>query len=123
MLGVLEFSAGHFENATEFISQAVGINPQNGQYHNNLGMAYRAVDRLDDAIQCYRRAMDIDKRVGEAEYNLANPLTAANEPLAAITHYEHVLARAPNHSGARNNFALALKALGRLQDAREQLQN
>ncbi len=114
MLGVLEYSAEHYEAAVEFISRAVGISPQNGQYHNNLGMAYRALDRLDDAIQCYRRALDINAEGFEAEYNLANAL-------AAVAHYQHVLVQAPNHGGVRNNLALALKALGRLQEAREQL--
>ena len=121
MLGVLEYSAGHYEAAAELISQAVGIDPQNGQYHNNLGMAYRAVDRLDDAIKCYRRGLDIDADGFETEYNLANALAADDELLDAVAHYEHVLVRAPEHGGARNNLALALKALGRLQEAQEQL--
>ena len=118
----LSIRLGITKEPLSFLARAGSLNPHNSQIPNNLGMAYRALDRLDDAIACYRRALAIDADGLETEYNLANALRAADDLLTAVAHYEHVLAQSPDHGGARkNNLALTLKALGRLQDARGQL--
>ena len=38
----------------------IGSDPQNAQAHNNLGVAYEALGKTDEAIEAYSRATELD---------------------------------------------------------------
>ena len=78
--------------------------------------AYRA-NRLPEAIQAYRAAVQQDPSLFEGHYNLGlAAMQAGNLPLA-LTAYETALAVQPASLDARYNFALALKQGNYLADA------
>ena len=78
--------------------------------------AYQA-NRLPEAIQAYRAAVQQDPSLFEGHYNLGlTAMQAGNLPLA-LTAYETALAVQPASLDARYNFALALKQGNYLADA------
>ncbi|MGO9114371.1 MAG: tetratricopeptide repeat protein [Thermoguttaceae bacterium] len=57
LLGVLANQTGHHAAATELIGQAIAVNPHMPAYHNNLGLAWRAMGKLAEAAACYEQAL------------------------------------------------------------------
>ena len=51
------------------ISRKDGANPE---VHNNLGVLYRKLGRMDEALGAVRRAMDLDPENADIAYNLGN---------------------------------------------------
>ena len=50
--------SGDFSGAVRDYSAALELDPDNSVYHNNLGIALRYMERFDEAIGAYDRAID-----------------------------------------------------------------
>jgi len=69
-LGVILLRAGRFQEAADKLSQAADIVPGDAAVHNNLGVAYEALGRTDDAEREYAQAVRADPGSREAQANL-----------------------------------------------------
>ena len=56
LLGVIAHQAGKHEIALEYIARAIALNPA-AEYHNNIGEAYRALARLNEAGASFQQAL------------------------------------------------------------------
>ena len=65
---------GDFAQAAECYRQALSIQPDNVDAHNNLGSALLAQGRPTEAAECYRQALRINFHYANAHYNLGNIL-------------------------------------------------
>jgi len=63
---------GDYEKAAEKYGKVLERLPNHPQLQNSLGHALKTLGRQDEAISAYRRAIDIDEKLGEAYWNLAN---------------------------------------------------
>jgi tetratricopeptide (TPR) repeat protein len=99
-------------------------NPGSWLAHNNLGTALREAGRLDEAIEHYRRALEIERLLPDSgariHYNLANALGSRGDLEDAANEYRRALEIQPDHLLARNNLGNVLLLLGRTNDAVEQ---
>ena len=59
LLGVIAHQVGKPQIAVEYIGRAIGLNATDGVFHCNLGNAFKAQGKLDEAIACYRRALEL----------------------------------------------------------------
>ena len=50
-------------------NQVLNIDPRNAKAHNNLGVAYEALGKIDDALQSYKRATDLDSNSKYYRFN------------------------------------------------------
>jgi predicted O-linked N-acetylglucosamine transferase (SPINDLY family) len=82
-----------------------------------LGNAFRAQGRTDQAIAHYERALSLKPDYLEAHNNLGLALAAQGRIDQAITHYERALSLNPDYAKAHNNLGLALAAQGRIDQA------
>jgi len=57
LLGVAVFQAGRGDEAAGFIERSLHQNPGNADALNNLGQVYEFLNRTDDAIDAYRKAV------------------------------------------------------------------
>jgi tetratricopeptide (TPR) repeat protein len=73
------------------------------------GRRAQLAQRLTDAINCYRAAIEQDPTYFEACYNLASATAEAGNVSGAITAYESALVIRPDSLDARYNLALVLK--------------
>src|SRR5205814_2125983 len=70
MLGVLALQTGRLPLAIEMISLAIKQNGHVPAFYNNLGNAYAAAGKWQDAETAYRRALEQKQDYAEGYYNL-----------------------------------------------------
>jgi tetratricopeptide (TPR) repeat protein len=117
LLGVLALQVGRHDLAADLIGQAIGIDATIALYHTNLGNALKALDRLDESIACYRRAITLKPRYPEAYNNLAAALLAQNGPDEAAACLRKAVELRPDLPDAHNNLGNLLVDLGRPDEA------
>jgi tetratricopeptide (TPR) repeat protein len=106
-----------YRSAVAMWSNVVAQHPDNARAQNDLGIALRRAGRVEEAIECYRRAIDVDPE-GEAGWsNLGKALAQLGRYDEAIEPYEHSLAIDPDHALVWNSYGVALQRLGRLDEA------
>ncbi|HRR27485.1 MAG TPA: tetratricopeptide repeat protein, partial [Acidobacteriota bacterium] len=69
-LGVVELTLGNPEQAVSRLEKARNLAPQIPEIHNNLGLAYLAVDRRHEARQCFEFALRLRPDYKNARENL-----------------------------------------------------
>jgi protein O-mannosyl-transferase len=118
--------ASQWKNSETLWRHALAVTLNNDVAHNNLGLAYEQVGRIDDAIQQYDEALKVESGKAEARYdlskaltetNLGNALTRKNRIDEALSHYEKAVALRPDYADAHFNFGHALLRRGQLDDA------
>lgn len=87
------------------------------------GVQAHQANRLAEAVQSYRMAIQADPAFFQAHYNLGLAAFQAGNLLQALVAYEYALAIDPDSPDARYNFALALRQAGYVLDAVRELEN
>jgi tetratricopeptide (TPR) repeat protein len=83
----------------------------------NIGVSLQALDRHDEAISHFARAIAIKPDYAEAHNNLATSLMLCGRPQEALAHYERSAVIRPNLAEAYNNIGTSLHALNRQIEA------
>jgi protein O-GlcNAc transferase len=122
MLGVLAHQTGRQQVAVDMISLAIAQNGQVPAFHNNLGNAYAAAGKWQDAETSYRRALARKRDYAEAHYNLGGALRAQGKLDEAVASYDQALTLRPNHAETYLNLSNALQAQGKLEEAADACQ-
>lgn len=103
----------------ELLSNAVKHNPKNHEAWHNLGMAYRTLGIIDQAVAAYTQVLtlDIDDDAKAKLYgNLSGCFINEACPEKCLEFADKGLALAPNSPQLHNHKALALLELGRYEE-------
>jgi lipoprotein NlpI len=73
------------------LRQAVEMAPAFVKAWNNLGVLLTEADLLEEACECFRRALAADARNAMAHYNLAGTLTDMGRDAEAVHHWKAFL--------------------------------
>lgn len=111
-LGMAAWQRGDPLAAEHLMRASIAADARVADFHNNLGLLLRDTQRLDEAIECYRRTLEVDPGWIEAFNNLGLALEAAGRSDEAIAAYREALGREPRFAAAHQNLALALFAKG-----------
>jgi len=84
------------------------------------GIAAESSGRTQEALQCYRRAIEAEPRFAPAHMNLGIALHATGELASALASHRQAIALDPGHAAARYNLALACLETGEFALAEEQ---
>ena len=117
LLGVIHLRRGDHAAALPWLQQAVARESYDKSYHCNLGLALNGVGRADEAVECYRRSLQLDPDYPEANNNLGVVLREQGEPEQAAVYYDRALRVRPDYADAHNNLAIVLYDLGRFEQA------
>ena len=82
-----------------------------------LGVECARQGRLEDAVACFRRAVELDPKCAEAHSNLGNALREQGRPEEALLHLNRALECKPDLPEARLNLAVVLEERGELEEA------
>lgn len=116
--GASELNAGHYEQAAKFLEAAAKESPSDSGSFVNLGTAYMHLDRDHEALQMYRRALELDP---SRQDNLATVMVWLLEREASEasmqgdldltrTLAEEILRLKPDHEYAKELLAWVRKA-------------
>ena len=86
--------------------------PDDARAHSNLGMAYGEQGRLDEALDLFRKAIDLDPGYGRAHYGLATVFYRRDQLNLAIGAYEQACRLAPESPEAFNDLGRAYYRTG-----------
>jgi tetratricopeptide (TPR) repeat protein len=118
LLGMLAHRVNRYDRAVEYIEKAIDFHQvSKAPFHSNLGLAYQALGRLDDAVASYRQAIALKPNFPEAHYNLGNVLQEQGKIDDAIASYRQAIALRPEAAEAHNNLGHALQEQGKLDEA------
>ena len=108
---------GRYHEANGVLGPALRAQPGNWQLWNLAGVVAKAMNKLDGAEQCLRRAIALAPDYVEAHYNLALLLQQGKRAEEAVAAYRESLRLAPEHKRALNNLSDLLVELDRVDEA------
>ncbi len=113
-----------YDRATDAFKQALAnpayLTPQRA--HLNLGNVYAAQGRLTDAIEEFKRALDISPDFAEAHNRLGYVYLVQRKPQQAIAELTLALRHAPDLATAHQNLGFAFLVAGDKDRARQAFQ-
>jgi tetratricopeptide (TPR) repeat protein/SAM-dependent methyltransferase len=104
-LGLLALQRGEAATAVELIGKAIKLDDRVGEYHYNLALAWRALDRMDQVAKHLERAIELRPDNGLAHLNLGNARRVQGRAAEAAACYERAIALSPNSAAAHINLA------------------
>lgn len=108
---------GYLQEAEQAARHVVSRFPDDAGALHVLGAALHRQQRMDEAIACYRKALQINPATQDARYFLANALRETGADEAAEKEYKRLLDEQPDHLHALNNLSALLTNRGRLRQA------
>ena len=91
--------------------------PGDAKAHNTHGVALRALDRLDEAEESFRRALELDPDHQNALHNMAEMRKGQGRFADSVRWYREVLDIDPKSARANSGMGDALTRLGRHEEA------
>jgi Flp pilus assembly protein TadD len=80
--------------------------PESGAVHNSLGLALQAQGRTDEALDAFRKAIELDPAGSTAHYNLVIALVRLGRPKQAWAEFGKSLGLAPARVGVTGPVAV-----------------
>jgi Flp pilus assembly protein TadD len=101
---------------------AVARFPRDPVVHYNLGVTLVRLNRLPEAIEQFKEALELKPDFAWAHYSLAGALARQGRAAEAIEHYKRAYQIQPDYAEAHNNLGFLLANEGRLPEAIEQFE-
>jgi len=117
LLGIIEGQRGNAAGATQWISQAIRINPYDAPAHSNVGSALLELKRPEEALASFDRALTLEPNFAGALNGRGNALLELKRPDEALANFERALALNSEFAGALNGRGIALLELKRPDEA------
>ncbi|MCR4297358.1 MAG: tetratricopeptide repeat protein, partial [Gallionella sp.] len=108
---------GRFAEAKAIIQDICRANGRDAEAWFLLGAVNGQLKLYDEAMDCCRKAIDLNPDYADAHYNLAQACMHQKRWEEAVSAYRHVIRLQPNHAEAHNALGLALENLGRIDEA------
>jgi Flp pilus assembly protein TadD len=108
---------GDFEAALTSYRLALRDKPYDAKVLQNMAIAYTRLNRQDEAIRCYRRALEVQPTLSGAHYGLAYLLLKRGDRVGAEEHLGAFLATPPNGPDADGFVAHAKDTLASLRES------
>ena len=117
MLGFIRDAAGDHKQAADLFARMAELAPQDAEAHYNLAVVLGSLERTDDAIAQYRRAIALKGDHAKAHSNLGSALTARGQVAQAEAACRRAVALAPGLATAHVNLGCVLAREDRLEEA------
>lgn len=118
-LGIAKVALGDLEEGSARLLTAADEMPSNAAVHHRIGYLYMDQGDVERAVASFRKAVALapDSAAPLAEASLGEALVAADRPAEAIEPLEHAIQTAPTLKPALYAYGLAMRALGRIDQA------
>ena len=106
---------GDFDAALTSYRLALRDKPDDHRVLQNMAIAFSRTGRLEEAVRCYRRALELEPKLSGAHYGLAFLLLKRGDPDGAAQHLEAFLAAPPKGAEAERWIGHARRTLDDLR--------
>ncbi|HSY42608.1 MAG TPA: tetratricopeptide repeat protein [Candidatus Acidoferrum sp.] len=113
---------GYWRDSESLWNRALACKYDSWVAHNNLGMSYMSQGQVDQAIEQYQQAIEIDSKAPLTHFNLGAAFAQNGELGSAIGEYQKAIQLQPDYLQARNNLGDALLRTGQTSAAIDQFQ-
>lgn len=118
LLGVIKLVQGRFGEAEVHLRAAVGLNGGSDEALSNYGYALKALNRPQDALAYFTRALAVNPRNPLSYHNRGSILAeSVRNYREAIEQFDKAIACNPNFADAYASKGNCLEKLGRFEDA------
>jgi tetratricopeptide (TPR) repeat protein len=108
---------GMYANIETLWRTTLAWNPNSSLAHNNLGNFFLQNGRTDEAMEQFRKALEIEPRYALAHNNLGAALYQKGRVDEAVTYYQKALEIEPRYAEAHNNLGIVLFQKGQVDEA------
>jgi len=112
-------NTGKLAEAVSVYREAIALNPQNINLHNNLGSALHSLGHEEQALACYEKAITIDQNCADAYYNAARIMEVQYRREEAISYCQKAIAIKPE-AKFYNELGIYYQRCGNLAEAARQ---
>lgn len=112
-----EFQLPLWRDSQILFAHALAVTPDNATARLNLGEAFQAAGRNQDALANYQRALQLDPACFEAYNNIGRFLNDQGKPAEALEYCRASARLNPRSSSSHNSLAMVLAKLGRYDEA------
>jgi len=120
--GVWWYDHCDYDRAETYIRLALKSDPEFPPAHNHLALTLLALDRLDESIDAFKKAVRLKPDYYDALNNLATALKQAKRYKDSEAVFSRLLSREPNNPQINHNYGLLLRALRRTDEAGDHFQ-
>lgn len=106
---------GDYDAALTSYKLALRDQPNDHRVLQNMAIAFSKTGHLEEAVRCYRRALDIQPQLAGAHYGLAFLLLKRGDARGAQLHLEQFLATPPKSAEADRWVQHAQQALDQIR--------
>ena len=111
------YNQGRIEDALQAGSEILDREPDDPSLNNMMGVLYARLERFDEALARYDKALMLRGGYAEAFNNRGNTLLRLQRFEDAVQSYQQAVAAMPGYADAHNGLGNALFALGRYSEA------
>jgi tetratricopeptide (TPR) repeat protein len=112
------------EQAKQQYEAATVINDKDAVTYNNLGNVYRDLGKINEAIDAYKKSLELDPDSVNTYANLANiQMYSKNKPLDAIETYKTGLSHLPGNTQLQLLLGLAYEQAKDIPSAKQTYEN
>jgi len=111
------YSNGRIKEALNRVEALIKDYPNEALLYNISGVCYKAIDKLDAAVESFEKALAIKPDYTEVCFNLGVTLKELGQPDTAVKCYKKAITLKPDYTDAHYNLGNAFKELGQLEDA------
>ncbi|MCJ7452202.1 MAG: tetratricopeptide repeat protein [Steroidobacteraceae bacterium] len=119
-LALASIDLGELEVAEAHYRESLAIKPQ-PEIYNDLGFVLEREGMSEEAVEAYRKALDLDPRSASANYNLGASLARGGEFAKAESHLRAAIEKSPS-TQAYTALGIVLSQQGRSDEAITSLQ-
>lgn len=116
-LAMYHFKKGNHEASNMLLTKVLAINPKSSTAYNNMGMISLARGEKRDAIENFKKALEFDSDNYAAGINLGSIYIKEKDYAKVILSLEKAVDDKKADLNSMNNYAIALAATGKPQDA------
>ena len=118
-LGALALTLGHWDEASQFINEALILDPLKPLFYSDQGAILTYTNRFDEAIVSYKKILELNPQFQRAHMYLGRIYLLQGKPDLALTEMQQESMEVFKQFG----LALSYHALGHKKEADESLRN
>lgn len=104
--GEILLSKKNYENAIDYFKKAEKEDPFNIDVYIDMGISFANLEQLDNAENCFLKALKVDKEVGIIYFHLGNIYFLKDDKSKGLYFYNQAMAK--GYEGAQMYFSLGL---------------